>query len=184
MPDYTVTDPMSLLYLWIVDRIKNDIVLPEGVNILVTKDVGQLEVKERPSIAPKTVLISFENWDSEDMGDLAQRIFGDVVVKVTEPFYEILSAETPVDDREGTIKFIDLAHKVHKLLHGWTPGLSEESEIFGSMTRTKFGEDKRRPGLGVWVFRYSLSGEDYSTLRTKTKTAVGPSFTVQFHDSE
>lgn len=171
---YTVTDPLSLLFLWLINRLDTYVANAD----LMGKDVGQLDVKERPSIEGKSVLISFENWLWEMEGGKKKIGTGELVVKVTYPYYDKLNSDTPDNLKEDTIRFLALAQEVHLALEGFVPGDAEGSDMFGPLTRSWYGEDRRRPGLGVLVMRYRVNCEDNTAVTAKSKTAVTPSITI------
>ena len=176
MPEYTVTDPFSLLLLLIRDRLKAEVATLK----MITKDVGQLETKESPNILPGTCLISFANFPMSDMGELMQTGTGDVIIKTAYPFFSVLTAETPLDATEDAVKFYGMGQAVYLALHGWTVESNEVQDIFGRLTRTGWLEDTRRPGLGVVVQRFSINLEDRSAKVVKNRTAVQPGMTIYF----
>lgn len=176
MAIYTATDPFSLMLLLLQERIKAEVA---GVDQVV-KDVGQLETQERPAIMPNTVLVSFQNWTFSNEGQHMQMGDGDVIIKVTTPFYDIVDADKPVDVNETALKFLALSQEVYETLHGWTLENATVKDLFGPLTRTGWSEDTRRPGLGVMVHRYRLNLEDRSKKTTRSKTSVVPSINVEF----
>lgn len=176
MPTYTVSDPLSLLFLYLADRIKATVT---GIE-LVTKDFSQLETREQPNLPPNTVLVSFQNFTANEEGELQQIMTGEVIVKSIYPVYTLLTADTPDDARPAALKYFERAQAVFTALQGWAPGAGTEAhEIFSPFIRVGFTEDLRRPGLGVMVARYRVSYDDNTAKRSKHKTAVSPQFVVE-----
>lgn len=180
MPTYTITDPFGMMMILIQKRLKEQV---SGLQ-QVTKDVGQLETKEKPPIMPYTALVSFANWTFSNEGHLIQMGEGDVIIKTAAPILNSIDSITPVDSLEDALKYSEFAHNVFKALHGWTIEDIAEGiqDIFGTMTRVGFTEDTRRTGLGVAVTVYRMNLEDRSAMRTTTKTAVTPNITVTFEE--
>jgi hypothetical protein len=103
------------------------------------------------------VLIDFEDFDFENLGENVQTACGTVVVRLGFAPHSNSSKLTPATYQQQAIAYYDLEWLLHKAMQGWTPGSD-----FGSLIRTSATTQKRTDSYRVRELRYSIAFEDYS----------------------
>lgn len=156
--------PFANIFLAIQERIDTEV--PEIKYI--DQNFGQLEgYTDRPSVAFPCILTDFEGWTFENLGTLAQKAEGDVVIKLGFASYRNTSNVTTETYRKLALAYYEIEWKLHKALHGWSPG-----DDLGTLTRIANLGENRPMGVRVRTLRYRLGFEDYSTKPTSTFIAL------------
>jgi hypothetical protein len=162
-----MNSPFATVYLALIARLQAE--LPE-LN-WIDHDFGQLDDYSdgRPPVAFPCVLIDFQNFTFENMGDLAQRAEGDVIFKLAFAQHGQTHGASPEAWRTLALEYYDIEWRLHKALHGWSPG-----EPFGYLTRTQATKENRPLGVRLRTIPYRLGFEDYSTSPVLDTTAKPP----------
>jgi hypothetical protein len=160
-----MTSNYANIYQAILQRITE--LLPSIVYIDL--DYGQLETRERPTVAFPCVIINFEEYNFQELGALSQQAEGTIVVKLVTDPHSSSSNITPEDFREAAIAILDLEQSLFQALHGWKPIPSASALI-----RVKSRPDNRRPGIRVQQLYFSHSFQDHSAARTTIATPKPP----------
>lgn len=162
-----MNSPFANLYLAIQERIKTQV--PEIV--FTEHDLGQLDdyTTGKPPVAFPCLLIDFENFTFENMGENSQRAEGDVVIKIGHSLWGKTDNATPDIWREAALNYYDIEWKVNKALHGFTPG-----DDYGYLTRTSENKQNRPAYVRQKTMRYRLAFEDYSTQTTQLAMVKPP----------
>lgn len=130
----------------------------------IDQDMGQLEsYNERPAVAWPCVLIDFDGWNFENMGQNCQTAEGDIIIRLAFPPFSHSNNLSPVKDK--ALIFYEHEFNLHKALQGWNP------EGFSPMTRISADTEKRNDPIRVRVIRYRIAFEDYSTAPVTTPEA-------------
>lgn len=162
-----MNSPFATLYLAIIDRLVAEI--PEIK--WHDHDFGQLDdySEGRPPVAFPCALIDFQNFTFENMGNLAQRTEGDVVIKLAFAQHGQTHAATADQWRETALGYYDIEWKLNKALHGWSPG-----DQFGQLTRTLVLKENRPLAVRLRTITYRIGFEDYSTTPVLDTIAKPP----------
>lgn len=125
----------------------------------IEHDFGQLDdySNGRPPVAFPCVLIDFQNWSFENLGNNAQRAEGDVIIKLGYAKHGDTHQATPEQWREAAFSYYEIEWKLNKSLHGYTPG-----DNYGYLTRTGEVKENRPLYVRVKTITYRLAFEDYS----------------------
>ncbi len=124
----------------------------------IDQDLGQLKPGIRPPVAWPCMLIDFEEFDFENMGDNVQTAKGTVVLRLGFAPYSNTGSNTPSPYLEQALGFYDIEWAVHRVSQGWSPG-----DDYGHLIRTSVTTQKRPDNYRVRELRYSLAFQDYST---------------------
>ena len=124
----------------------------------IDQDLGQLKPATRPPVLWPCMLIDFEDFNFENMGDNVQIATGTVVLTLGFAPHNSTSNNTPPLFLQRAISYYDTEWALHKLVHGWSPG-----HDYGCLIRTSAITQKRTDSYRVRELRYSLTFEDYST---------------------
>lgn len=143
------------MFLAIMEHIETNV--PEVRYI--GADLGQLEgYSNRPAVDFPCVLIDFNGWLFDNLGDNCQTAEGDVVIKLGFAQYLDSSNLTEPEWRSQALAYWDIEKKLNDALHGWAP-LEEAAH----MTRTASAAENRPMGVRAVVVRYRLGFDDYTT---------------------
>ena len=140
----------------------------------IDQDLGQLKTASRPPVAWPCVLIDFEDFSFENMGNNVQTASGVVALRLGFSPYSNSSQATPTTYLQQAISYYDLEWALHKAIQGWAPGTD-----YGHMVRISATTQKRSDSYRVRELRYSLAFEDYSTKPGQTFAAPALAVTDQ-----
>ncbi len=164
-----MTSPFANLFLALQQRISSNV--PAIVHI--DQDLGQLSIGKtntRPPVSFPCVLIDFEHFNFESMGENAQTAKGTVVIRLAVAPHSKSAQTTPTEWLQQAIGYYDLEWTLHKQLQGWSPG-----DDFGALDRTGTTTQSNTPNYRIREIRYSLTFDDYST---KPQTTLAPAVMV------
>ncbi|MDW8420132.1 MAG: hypothetical protein RML37_12045 [Chitinophagales bacterium] len=167
-----MNSPFAHIYLAIQQRIQT--LVPEVK--FIEHDFGQLDdySNGRPPVAFPCVLIDFQSWQFENMGNSAQRAEGNVTIKLGYAKHGQSHQATPEQWREAALEYYDLEWKLNKALHGFSPG-----DNYGHLTRTTETKQNQPMYVRVKTTTYRLSFEDYSATPEQWMIDTPP-LTVDF----
>ena len=158
------TSPFANLFLKIRARLMDKV--PELRYI--ERDLGQLEVPNRPPVSWPCALITVDEFEFSDIGgNQAQTGDGFVIIRLGLASYSSATNLTPDNVTLKALEYFDLEQKIHLALHGW------RDEGFSKLLRRKSKQEQREDNLMVRVIPYAVSFEDYTT-GTKTTKATRP----------
>lgn len=123
----------------------------------IDRDLGQLKASARPPVSWPCLLIDFEDFDFENLGENVQTAKGTVVLRLGFAPFSNSSQVTPSPYLQQAIGYYDMEWELHKTIQGWAPG-----NEFGSLIRTSTTTQKRTDAYRVRELRYSIAFEDYS----------------------
>lgn len=130
----------------------------------IDQDMGQLEgTSTRAAVLFPCVLIDFKSFNFDDLGKNAQQGLGNVIIKFAYAQFtpsSNLAGDTYLDE---ALKYYEVAWKLNKHLHGWSPG-----DEFGYMSRRSVDSLNIVPGIRMRPFTYALGYEDYSAAEIDT----------------
>lgn len=176
----TFNSPWPNIILGIQARIMDMVKDGNGNQVfgLIDENTNQLETPESPSIDKTTMLIDFQNWQAEDLGQNVQKMKGDVVIILAIANYATAHATAPDAAKMGVLNQYEIEWAVHKALQGFSPAAS-----CSKLLRRHINTDRRRRGLKVREIRYALSFEDYSTRTELTWVDAMPDFTMVLNET-
>lgn len=165
-----MNSPFANLFEALQTRIKAQVPAIRWID----QDMGQLEhYAERPAVAWPCVLIDFDGWNFENMGQNCQTAEGDLIIRLAFPPFSHSNNLSPVKDK--ALIFYEHEFNLHKALQGWEPVISPPpggaGGGFSPMTRISADTEKRDDPIRVRVIRYRLAFEDYSTAPVTTPEA-------------
>ncbi len=149
-----MNSPFANIFLAIQQQIQTNVATIKYID----QDLGQLKTGTRPPVAWPCVLIDFEDFNFENLGENVQTAKGTVVLRLGFAPYSNSSQVTPSTYLQQAIGYYDIEWALHKTIQGWAPG-----DDFGSMIRTSTSTQKRTDNYRVRELRYSIAFEDYST---------------------
>jgi len=149
-----MNSPFANIFLAIQQQIKT------GVTTItyIDQDLGQLKSNARPPVSWPCVLIDFEDFNFDNMGENVQTAKGTVVLKLGFAPYSNSAQVTPSTYLQSAIGYYDIEWALHKVMQGWSPG-----DDYGYLIRTSATTQKRTDNYRVRELRYSIAFEDYST---------------------
>jgi hypothetical protein len=168
----TVTNmnsPFANIFLAVQQHIQTSV---SGINY-IDQDLGQLKSNVRPPVSWPCVLIDFEDFGFDNMGENVQTAKGNVVLRLGFAPYSNSSQVTPSPYIQQAIGYYDIEWSLHLAMQGWSPG-----DDFGRLIRTGATTQKRTDNYRVRELRYSIAFEDYST---KTQLGMAPA-TITVND--
>lgn len=124
----------------------------------IDQDLGQLKTSSRPPVQWPCLLIDFEDFTFENLGENVQTAKGTVVLRLGFAPHSNSSQVTPSQYQQQALQYYDIEWALHKAIQGWSPGTD-----FGSLIRTATTTQKRSDSYRVRELRYSLAFEDFST---------------------
>ncbi len=124
----------------------------------IDQDLGQLKNSVRPPVSWPCVLIDFEDFNFDNMGENVQVAKGTVVLRLGFAPHSNSSQATPSLYLQQAIGYYDIEWDLHKVMQGWSPG-----DDYGYLIRTNALTQKRTDNYRVRELRYSITFEDYST---------------------
>ena len=146
--------PFTAIFMAIRQRIQD-----EGyAAVYIDQDLGQLRNNVRPPVSWPCLLIDFEDFKFENLGENVQTAKGTVVFQLGFAPYSNSTQATPTTYVEQAMKYYDYEFILHEMMQGWSP-----TETSGSLIRTSVVTQKRKDHYRVRELRYSLAFEDYST---------------------
>lgn len=162
-----MNSPFANIFIAILNHIKTTV--PEIK--FIEHDLGQLDdySNGRPPVAFPCVLIDFNNWAFENLGDNAQRAEGDVIIKLGYARQALTNSTTPDNWREAALEYHDIEWKLNKFLHGFTPG-----DSYGYLTRTTETKENRPLYVRQKTTTYRLAFEDYSATPERDTIPAPP----------
>ncbi len=149
-----MNSPFANIFLALQQRIAKEM---PGINY-IDQDLGQLRTNNRPPVSWPCVLIDFEDFDFDNLGENVQTAKGTVVLRLGFAPHSNSSHTTPAPYIEQAIGFYDIEWDLHKAIQGWATGVD-----YGSLARTSTTTQKRTDNYRVRELRYSIAFEDYST---------------------
>ena len=182
--------PFAILYIAIQQRIKEKVPAIRWID----QNLAQLESSERPPVSWPCVLIDFDDWNFENMSELAQTASGNVIIRLGFAPFSGTNNLTPTAYKLKALEYYEIECQLYKALHGWTPTLTEETLSdfgndvgndlggmqkllndaqgwnFGSMIRSAAVTEKREDLFRIRVMPFSLAFEDYSAMRVTETT--------------
>ncbi len=161
-----MNSPFANIFLATQQRIKD--LLP--AISYIDQDLGQLKSSSRPPVSWPCVLIDFEDFDFENLGENTQTVKGTIVLRLGFAPRSNSSNLTPAPYLQQALDYYELEWLLHKAVQGWSPG-----DEFGSLARTSVGTQRRSDGYRVRELRYSIAFEDFST---KTQQLFAPATIV------
>jgi hypothetical protein len=149
-----MNSPFANIFLAIQQHIQTNVTAITYID----QDLGQLKTATRPPVSWPCVLLDFEDFSFDNMGQNVQTAKGTVVIRLGFAPYSNTSQATPSVYAQQAIGYYDIEWALHKALQGWAPG-----DDYGSLIRTSTGTQKRTDNYRVRELRYSVAFEDYST---------------------
>lgn len=119
----------------------------------IEQDMGQLEnYEKRPAVSWPCALMDIDDFDFSDMeNNLDQLAEGWLQVRVGLVKYTDSNNLTPANIRPNGYKYMEVADKVVKALHGWAPpGCTR-------LIRRKSVTEKRDDDIRVKILRFAFS---------------------------
>ena len=157
-----MTSPFATLFLQLQEYIKTSVPAIQWID----QDLGQLENYEiKPSVKFPCVLIDFDAFTYEDMGENGQFAQGDVVLRLAFPPFSNTSSPTPLLWKEKGLAIYDIEYALYTALQGWKP------VGYGYMLRDNTNIERREDAIRVRTMRFSISYEDYGASPTYQKAA-------------
>jgi hypothetical protein len=153
-----MNSPFANIFLAIQQQIQGGVTAIKYID----QDLGQLKSAARPPVAWPCVLIDFEDFSFDNMGDNVQTARGTVVLRLGFAPYSNSSQATPSQYLQQAIGYYDIEWALHKVIQGWSPGVD-----YGHLIRTSATTQKRTDSYRVRELRYSIAFEDYSTKPTQ-----------------
>ena len=149
-----MNSPFANIFMALQQRIQSQV----SAITYIDQDLGQLKTTSRPPVSWPCVLIDFEDFTFDNMGDNVQTAKGIVVLRLGFAPFSNSSQFTPTTYLRQSISYYDLEWTLHKAMQGWAPG-----DDFGSLNRSAASTQKRNDNYRVRELRYSIAFEDYST---------------------
>lgn len=149
-----MNSPFANIFLAIQQQIQTSVTAIKYID----QDLGQLKTTTRPPVAWPCVLIDFEDFNFENLGENVQTAKGTIVLRLGFAPYSNSSQITPSTFLHQAISYYDIEWSLHKAIQGWAPG-----DDFGSLIRTAASTQKRTDNYRVRELSYSIAFEDYST---------------------
>jgi hypothetical protein len=149
-----INSTFANIFLNIQDYITQNVPQASYVN----QDLGQLRGSGRLPVSWPCVLIDFEDFTFENLGENVQTASGTVVIQIGFAPYSNTTSATPEQYKEQALAYYEAEQLLHTLLQGWAP-----LKASGSLIRTSVTTQKRSDNYRVRELRYSLALEDYST---------------------
>ncbi len=128
----------------------------------IDQDLGQLRPGVRPPVSWPCVLIDFEDFKFNNLGEQVQTAAGVVVFRLGFAPHGSTAAAAPTDYKEQALAYYDIEWRLHKTLQNWSPG-----DAFGQLNRATAATQKRPDAYRVRELRYTLCFDDYSTKNTR-----------------
>ena len=143
----------------------------------IDHDLGQLE-DQVPAIGPgPAILIDFDKFNFQDIGENCQTGEGPVILKVVFKPYSGTSANTPDAYKQKGLNYYELESQVKAALNGWCP--DPAGDIYGPLDFDSVTTSKERTDLRIRVMVFTLGIDDYSN---KTPSTTAP-FTLNITDN-
>src|ERR1700761_3055215 len=115
--------------------------------VYIDQELGQLKTDKtiaRPPVQFPCLLVDFEDFGFENIGDLVQSAEGTVVLRLGFAPYSSTTATTPAAYTQKALNYYDIEWALHKVLQGWSPG-----DSYGHLTRIATCTQKRTDTLRV-----------------------------------
>src|ERR1700749_2803202 len=135
-----MNSPFANIFLAIQQRIQSDVTSVTYID----QDLGQLKTSTRPPVSWPCVLIDFEDFNFDNLGQNVQTAKGTVVLRLGFAPYSNSSQITPLRYLQQAIGYYDIEWSLHKVLQGWSPG-----DDYGSLIRTSATTQKRTDNYRV-----------------------------------
>jgi hypothetical protein len=148
-----MNSPFANIFLAIQQRIKDNI---SAINY-IDQDLGQLKSASRPPVSWPCVLVDFEDFSFESLGENVQTAKGTVVLRLGFAPYSKSSQATPSLYLQKAVAYYDIEWDLHKVLQGWAPGTD-----YGCLIRTAASTQKSGDNYRIRELKYSIAFEDYS----------------------
>jgi len=171
-----MNSPFANLYLALQEYIAGLTSGGDKLIAYVDLDRYQLYVEGNPQLAYPSVLIDFEGWQFEQMGDSAQAGEGQVIFYLVFAPFSSTGSITPAPYMEKGLNYFDIEYQLHIALQNWSAG-----DNYGSLNRISATTEKIRADRRVRKIIYKLRLEDYSTLTVPAIADVPPVITPSFH---
>lgn len=161
-----LTAPEAILFESILKHIAQAVPEVRYIN----QDMGQLENYElRPAVSWPCVLIDMDDFDFSEAGNpLIQIGEGFVQVRIGLVQYSQSDNLVPDNIRANSLKYMDVADKVNKALHGWAPA------GFSRLLRRKAVTEKRDDDIRVKILRYAVSYKENLSVATTVRLTPEP----------
>lgn len=162
-PTDSLNAPFGTLLIALQERLKDTV--PEIR--FVDEDKGQLEM-ERPPVSYPCLLVSFADFEFEDMAEGLQQADGVLQLRLCVAPYSHSSNITPKSVRAKALSIYDLEWQIYRALHKWSP------PKYDALLRRKSAPEERDDGLIVRRLFYATGFEDYATVKRMTETTLPP----------
>jgi len=149
-----MNSPFANIFLALQQRIQTEV----SSITYIDQDLGQLKPNTRPPVSWPCVLIDFEDFNFDNMGDNVQVANGIVVLRLGFAPYSNTGSATPSPYLEQALGYYDIEWALHQAIQGWSP-----ADDYGHLIRTNALTQKRPDNYRVRELRYSLTFQDYST---------------------
>jgi hypothetical protein len=150
-----MNSPFANIFLAIQQQIQASVTTITYID----QDLGQLKTATaRPPVSWPCVLIDFEEFNFDNMGENIQTAKGTVVLRLGFAPYSSSTQVTPTAYIQQAIGYYDIEWALHQAIQGWAPGGD-----YGHLIRTSASTQKRTDNYRVRELRYSIAFEDYST---------------------
>jgi len=149
-----MNSPFATIFLALQQRIQAEV----PTIVYIDQDLGQLRSKARPPVSWPCVLLDFEDFSFENLGENVQTATGTVVLRLGFEPHSNSSQATPLPYIQQAIAYYDIEWALHKAIQGWSPATT-----LGSFSRTSAATQTRSDNYRVREIRYSIAFEDYST---------------------
>ena len=149
-----MNSPFAIIFLALQQRIQAEV----PTITYIDQDLGQLRSKTRPPVSWPCVLIDFEDFSFEHLGENVQTATGTVVLRLGFEPHSNSSQATPLPYIQQAIAYYDIEWALHKAVQGWSPATD-----LGSFARISAATQTRADNYRVRELRYSLAFEDHST---------------------
>jgi hypothetical protein len=138
--------------------IRQRLIDAASTSVYIDQDLGQLRNHTRPPVTWPCILIDFEDFKFESLGENVQAGKGTVVLQLGFAPYSNSTQVTPQEYIDKAMVYYDYELLLHSLLQGWSP-----TEASGHMARTSVTTQKRKDHYRVREMRYTIAFEDYFT---------------------
>lgn len=158
------------IILQIQARIKT--VVGDDVIRMVDEDKGQLESYDqrtgKPAVSFPCLLINFEDFDFNDIGNNAQVVTGKVVLRLGFPPFSSAASWMPLTVKQKALKYFDYEWLIYKALHGW------KMDNIGYINCRNAVTERREDPIRVRALSYEIEFEEYSASTDYNRISKPP----------
>lgn len=138
----------------------------------VDEEKGQLESYDmqlgRPAVSFPCLLVDFEDFEYNDIGNNEQDVAGQIVLRVGFPPFSAPASWFPQGYKVKGLKYFDIEHQLYTVLHG------ADFEGFRVLRWRKATTEKREDGIRVRVIRLDTGFFEDSAAPVKTTIPKPP----------